>query len=91
MLTMNMNNVDQSTGHYLCTVPRMRRSPTHEAGITSVCAIANCTLLFVMAISVLRVNNESFLFGNEKDASHVETCFCLHAPPLSHGLLAFLQ
>ena len=86
-----MNNVDQSTGHYLCTVPRMRRSPTHWPGIASICAIANSTLLFVIVISVLRINNESFLFGNEKDARHVKTCFCLQVPPLSHGLLAFLQ
>ena len=44
----------------------MRRSPTHRPGITSVCAIANSTLLFVMVISVLRINNESFCLEIKK-------------------------
>ena len=61
----------------------MRRSPTHWPGIASVCAIANSTLLFVIVISVLRVNNESFLLENEKMPDMSRPVFvCTHH--LSH-------
>ena len=70
-------------GHDLCTVPRMRRSPTHWPGITSVCAIANSTLLFVMVISVLRIKNASFCLEMKKMPDMSKPVFaCTH--PLSH-------
>ena len=70
-------------GHDLCTVPRMRWSPTHWPGITSVCAIANSTLLFVMVISVLRINNESFCLEMKKMPDMSKPVFACKNP-LSH-------